>query len=130
MIPGGVHKGPGKHGHTADVLAGLHVIVGIDIVDALGLLADGHDILPGQHGVVEGGDLLLPGAGAQCALYGQGGQGEQDHGGGDLCGVAVVGGGASHGGPAQIGGQPQVHHQGGQHEKGEQGGQDHVIAKL
>ena len=47
VVPGGVHKGSRKHGHTPDILAREHVVVLVHIVNALGLFADGHNIFPG-----------------------------------------------------------------------------------
>ena len=84
-----VHERAGEHLHAADILAGLHVVLGVGYVDALGGFADVHHVLPGQNGLVQRLDPLRPAA-ARAAQHGGGGQGQQHGGGGNLRDVADV----------------------------------------
>ena len=47
MVPGCVHKRTLKHGHAADILPRCLGIVFVSPVNAMGGLADVHDVLPG-----------------------------------------------------------------------------------
>ena len=89
MAPRRVHEGPCEHLHAPDVLAGLHVVLGVGLVDALGGFADVHDVLPGQDSLVQGLNPLRP-APARTALHRRCGQGQQHGGGGNLRDVAEV----------------------------------------
>ena len=90
MVSGGIHERPRKHGHAADVLPpGLGVLL-IGAVNAVGGLADVHDILPGQHGIDERADFFIPAAAAQGAVHRLCGQGQQHHRRGDLRHVPII----------------------------------------
>ena len=96
MAARGVHKGAGEHLHTPDILAGGHVVLVIGVVDSLGGLADVHDVLPGQHVLVQ---IFNPAAavGAVGPQHGGGGEGQQHGGGGDLRHVQALDGGVGAG---------------------------------
>ena len=93
MIPGGVHERAGEHLHTADILAGLHVVGPVGIINALGSLADVHQVLPGQDGLIQRLRPLVPaGSSPEAGEHRRGGQGEKHGGGGNLCDIEAVGG--------------------------------------
>ena len=112
VVAGSVHEGTGEHAHVADVLAGGHGILiagqgGIGVNDALDLVGDEELLLPGQHVLIHGIDhgVLIAARALQAGKHLVGGEGQEHAGGGDLGGVADIGGQAGGGQSGHIGGQ-------------------------